>query len=93
MKVKQSVERLDQSLKELKLPCRPTKLVDEVKVKVGDVFRKCRFIKDIEDKFTELEYNETGEQIHCVVCKKKFHPSELNDNCLAIKFCHQNSET
>ena len=64
MKVKQSVERLDQSLKELKLPCRPTKLVDEVKVKVCDVFRKCRLIKDIEDKFTELEYNETGEQIH-----------------------------
>ena len=55
MKVKQSVERLDQSLKELKLPCWPTKLVDEVKVKVGDVFRKCRLIKDIEDKFTELE--------------------------------------
>ena len=81
MKVKQSVERLDQSLKELKLPCWPTKLVDEVKVKVCDVFRKCRLIKDIEDKFTELEYNETGEQIHCVVCKKKFHRT-VNDNII-----------
>ena len=38
---------------------------------VVDVIRKCRLIKDIEDKFAELEHNETGEQIHCVVCKKK----------------------
>ena len=52
----QSVERLHQSLKELKLPW-PPKLVDEQKVEVGDVFRKCRLIKDIEDKFAELEHN------------------------------------
>ena len=53
--LKQSVERLDQSLKELKLPCQPTKPVDKEKVEVGYVFRKCRLIKDIEDKFAELE--------------------------------------
>ena len=45
--------------------------MDEEKVEVGDVLRKCRLIKDIEDKFAELEYNEIGEQIYFVVCKKK----------------------
>ena len=71
LEVKQSVERLDQCLKELKLTCEPPKLVDEVKYEVGDVFRKCRSIKDIENKFAEFEYNETGEQIDWVVCNKK----------------------
>ena len=42
----------------------------KLNIKVGDVFRKCRSIKDIENKFAEFEYNETGEQIDCVVCNK-----------------------
>ena len=45
--------------------------MDKEKVEVGDVFRKCKLIKDIEDKFAELEYNETWEQIPCVVGKKR----------------------
>jgi hypothetical protein len=72
LSVKESVKVLEESVKTFQKACSCSQpVIEEFEEDVGVLFRKCKSIKDIENRFSEFEYKVADEKMMCTVCEKK----------------------
>jgi hypothetical protein len=72
LSVEKSVATLESTVKEIKDFCKVSEAVPRVmEDDLDEVFRKCLSVKDIENRFSELEYDVVEGKMMCDTCKKK----------------------